>query len=211
METDFPDSRKISETILFLSDCWEVSNRYEHVDVTGFPIRFDNLLKHRIHGTKIGVLEVRGSTSSKQNQISAIGLMSRSLVGIDHILTLSGRLNTRERKMLSDLSLPHFRKIGIQDKSGSIKWLGQKSRNTKITRRDRTKLIKEIILMTQDHECRVTELVYNCNLNYAKAIEILDELIKKNYIAILYEDGHKKFRATKDGREYLKRMQSTEY
>ena len=94
METDFPDSRKISETILFLSDCWEVSNRYEHVDVTGFPIRFDNLLKHRIHGTKIAVLEVRGSTSSKQNQISAIGLMSRSLVGIDHIVTLSGRLNT---------------------------------------------------------------------------------------------------------------------
>ena len=210
MDIDFPDSHKLSEAILFFSDSWEVNNRYEHVDVTGFPIRFDNLLRHRIKGTKIAVLEVRGSANSRQNQISAIGLMSRSLERIDHIAILCGRLNSREKKMLSDLSLLHFRKIGIQDKSGSIRWLGGKSRETRIHRRDKTKLIKEIILMTQDHECRVTELVYNCNLNYAKAMEILNELIKKNYIAIFYEDGHRKFRATKDGREYLKRMQSTE-
>ena len=210
MDISFPDSRNVSETILFLSGSWDVTSRYEHVDAAGFPIRFDNLLKHRTVGTKIAVLEVRGNASSRQNQLSAIALMSRSLVGIDHIAILSGKLNLREKKMLSDLSLLHYRKIGIQDKTGSIKWLGEKSRIVRTARRDKAELIKEIIQMTQDRECRVTELVYNCNLNYARAMQILDELIKKNYIAASYEDGHRKFRATKDGREYIRRMQSTE-
>ncbi len=208
MEIDFPDSRKISQTILFLSDYWDVRSRYENTVASGFPIRFDNLLSHKIKGIKIAIFEIHGNSSVRQNEISVIALLSKSLLGIDHVLMMSGRLSLRERKMLSDFSLPYFSKIGIQDKSGNITWLGHKPNNAGNARRNKEELIKEIIRMTQERECRVTELVYRCNLNYARTIEILDELMKKNYISMSYEDGHRKFRATMDGREYLKRMQS---
>jgi len=79
-----------------------------------------------------------------------------------------------------------------------------KSASTMRIRRDRMKIMLDVMELLNSQSSRITNVVYKCNLNYKTAIELLNDLIRKNYVELRKEtDRENSYALTKTGREAL--------
>ncbi|EQB68140.1 MAG: hypothetical protein AMDU1_APLC00033G0021 [Thermoplasmatales archaeon A-plasma] len=71
-------------------------------------------------------------------------------------------------------------------------------------RRDRMRIMLDVMELLNEHSSRITNIIYKCNLNYRTANELLDELIKKNYVQLRKDnENESSYSLTKAGSDAL--------
>ena len=71
-------------------------------------------------------------------------------------------------------------------------------------RRDRIKIMMDVLSLLKEKNSRITSIIYKCNLNYRTATDLLDELIQKKYVEIRQiGNGENLYVLTKEGSEAL--------
>ena len=73
-------------------------------------------------------------------------------------------------------------------------------------KRDRTKIIADIMQLLNSEKNGITGIIYKCNLNYNSATRIINDLLDKKYIELQKDDRKSFYSLTPDGREVLKVM-----
>lgn len=70
-------------------------------------------------------------------------------------------------------------------------------------RRSRLELYVEVLKVIGKGVNKPTNIMYKCNLSWINLKEILNFLLKQNFISVVDEDGRKTYRLTERGREVL--------
>ena len=210
MRVNFTDCSVKGHNAIFQGNKWSVIKNYEVKDRTGIPFRSDMVLQHKVTNETILILKLEKSLKFRRIQISTLGVMKRSLDNID-LAVVSPSIRRDEKLIIDSLGCMHLERLGISDSDGSIKWLCGENSNGISKRRDRTGMVREMMLLMKDHGCKITEVVYKCNLNYETATNILDDLIAKNLVAVSSDGGTKKYRITANGSEFVKMLSSIEW
>ncbi len=80
-------------------------------------------------------------------------------------------------------------------------------------RRDRMRIMLDVMELLNERSSRITNIIYKCNLNYRTANELLDELIKKNYVQLrsdnYNESSYSLTKAGSDALQNVRKMYST--
>lgn len=71
-------------------------------------------------------------------------------------------------------------------------------------KRDRTKIIADIMQLLSTERNGITGIIYKCNLNYKSATRIINDLMEKKYIEMQKTNEKSLYSLTPDGREILK-------
>lgn len=75
------------------------------------------------------------------------------------------------------------------------------------TKRDRMKIMLDVLELLSTQSSRITNIIYKCNLNYRTANELLDELIMKKYVEIKKaNEKENSYCLTKTGSEVLQNV-----
>ncbi|MCL4340552.1 MAG: hypothetical protein M1431_00425 [Candidatus Thermoplasmatota archaeon] len=90
---------------------------------------------------------------------------------------------------------------GCRNSSGSMR-----------LRRDRMRIMLDVMELLNEESSRITNIIYKCNLNYRSANELLDELIKKNYVQLRKDSENESFytltKAGNDAMQSARKMYS---
>ena len=208
MRVDLPDTMPAEDGIVFNSDRWEMMARFSYTGKSGINFRFDYVFTHRVTGLRAAVLKLSGNGQSRHNQISALSLISGSENDNVKLFIATKRLKGAEKIVVKSLNLNYIKKVGTFDHAQNITWIGESKSPCGGKKRDKTAVVRDIINLLEDHECKITELVYKCNLNYARATELIDELMVKKMIVADIHDGRKVFRVTREGTEFVRKLSS---
>lgn len=86
--------------------------------------------------------------------------------------------------------------------------LSEKIRRNKKKYRDRTGLLYEVLSsVSYNHSCSLSTIIFRCNLNYNSAKSIITELLKKELLAVVKDEGQKDtYHLTEHGWGFLERL-----
>src|SRR5579875_258141 len=71
-------------------------------------------------------------------------------------------------------------------------------------KRDRVSMMADIMSFLYEESGSITSIIYRCNLNYQTAIGLLDELLEKKYVTMVYNRNKPLYSLTKDGLDALR-------
>ncbi len=208
MRVDLPDTMTAEDGIVFNSDRWEMMARFSYTGKSGINFRFDYVFTHRVTGLRAAILKLSGNGQSRHNQISALSLISGSENDNIKLFIATKKLKGTEKIVVKSLNLNHIKKVGTFDQAQNVTWIGESKSPCGGKKRDKAAVVRDIINLLEDHECKITELVYKCNLNYSRATELIDELMVKKMIVVDNHEGTKVFRATREGSEFVRKLSS---
>lgn len=208
MNEELPDTKFLEDSIAFDSDAWIVRSNASYSGKNNITFKFDFIFEHRISGLKVLMLKLSGSNKIRYNQLAILNLLLNSLDETIRVFVISCKWRHNEKKLLDALNSNLTKKVGVYDSTGKTKWYGEPENQHLSKKREKSAVIREIISLLGDHECKITEVVYKCNLNYAKASDLLSELIEKKMIMMDIQDGTKLFKATREGLEFARKLTS---
>ncbi len=204
----------LKDDVLYLSpDVWTTRQDYSIPGISGVVHRVDFLAEsmdgHRIIGIRC--------ESTEESIYRAIGMVHMASVDLDaDFIFVISRCEDYEGSLLNALKLtksPIVSSIRVGEKvytADSGKNSTKKSSTTvkqvsvMRTRRDRMRIMIDVMEFLDSQSSRITNLVYKCNLNYKTASELLDDLIKKKYVELRQDSGRESsYVLTKSGREAL--------
>lgn len=204
----------LSDSILEIqSNDWTMKTKYRIGGKSGALHDVDFYFESG-SGIKVLIIREEPSENSMYEIIGRIQML-RMEVGTDYIFVLCscGDYNNSFLKALSTTQARMINKLKFGDQvftggsGGSNQKRSIKSENSasrlKI-KRDRIRIMLDIMELLNDQSSRITNIIYKCNLNYRTANEMLDEMIRKNYVESR-KDNEKgnSYSLTKIGREAM--------
>lgn len=104
-------------------------------------------------------------------------------------------------QIISGVRLRRTLQIGTYDDTQVTPAFQHMSSNIK---RDRTKIIADIMQLLSTERNGITGIIYKCNLNYKSATRIINDLMEKKYVEIQKNNEKSLYSLTPDGLEILK-------
>lgn len=195
---------------------------------SGLDHKFDLLLKSRSNdGEKIVCIILGYGVRERSARMSTFYAHSRD-VSAGRMFVFTAEPPSMEEKMLSTslgMEVCQFGKSGeikekgrtavsFAEQAGDLVTTSPDERKKVSVRkshkryRDRTQIIHEILNSTSSEDgATITKIIFRCNLNYNSARNIIEDMLKKELIAIRKGDDDKKvYRITKIGSNLLEKL-----
>ncbi len=204
----------ISNGSLTVPDSWSVIEKAKLNGISGFTHVIDFLAESK-SGVKIGILFVTEDEAAIYEALGKVHIMKSDLREPVNIVVCVpewiGNIATSlaVSSKISIVNEVRYRNTRISKIASSVTKASSKNSSdyTKKERvkRDRMKIMLDVLNLLQDQDSRITNIIYKCNLNYRMASDLLDEMIRKNYVQVIRnQDNPPAYSVTKDGEEALK-------
>jgi len=203
----------ISNGLLTVPESWSVNERAKIKGASGFTHIIDCLAESPT-GQRLGVLFVTEDEASVYEALGKIHIMKSDLkvpmqlvmcVPYQMIRITTSLADSPEVLIVNEV---RYGKTVIT-KNGSAGATSSKASADYVkkerVKRDRMRIMLDVLNLLQDQDSRITNIIYKCNLNYRMASDLLDEMIKKNYVQVIRnQNDPPAYAVTKDGEEALK-------
>lgn len=201
-----------------VGDSWNALQGATVKGKSGLDHRFDFLLSSKDEPVKTIVcmiLEDAGTEGSARLSTFYAHAMD---VSADRMIVLTSKGASLEQRMLStSLGIELFqlgdsgRKDSQPARPSRAQTEGTEAKASLRGRkkyRDRTQIVHEILTSTSAEEgATITRIIFRCNLNYNSARAIIEDMVKKELIAIKHNEENKKvYRITKMGSNLLEKL-----
>ena len=204
----------VSSGALIVPESWSVTERAKIKGISGFTHIIDCLAESPT-GKKIGILLVTEDEASLYEAFGKIHIMKSDLkIPIQLAMCVPNEM-TRIATSLADspdvlvVNEIWYGKTRINKNGSSVAIPSSKATPDYVkkerVKRDRMRIMLDVLNLLQDQDSRITNIIYKCNLNYRMASDLLNEMIKKNYIQVIRNRNDPlAYAVTKDGEEALK-------
>jgi len=222
---DLDDNNKSGE-LEILNSCLYVNSTYWSLEIgavledkDGGINSFDYVIRDRYSDRFFVVMQLKTQDKERLEEISLLSIQSKN-VGASKCYALSKKEFTKKEKSLTDLLLIDRIKTIMYDgkemivledtniKSAYENLKSKKKDNTKNRRRDKGKILIDILSLTRQEEgAGITRIIYRCNLNYKAALSFIEEMKTKNLIEIFENEfKQKRYKITRDGLKTLEEL-----
>lgn len=211
---------EISDSCLYIdSTFWSLEIGAVLEDKDGGINSFDYVIRDRFTERFFVVMQLKTLDNERLEEISLLSIQSKN-VGASKCYALSKKEFTKKEKSLMDLlhidrikSILYDGKEMIVLEDTNIKRAydnlkSKKKENTKNHRRDKGKIMIDILSLTRHEEgAGITKIIYRCNLNYKAALTFIDDLKSKNLIGIFENEfKQKRYKITREGLKTLEEL-----
>ncbi|MEM0156504.1 MAG: winged helix-turn-helix domain-containing protein [Thermoplasmataceae archaeon] len=205
---------KISNKSLTVPDSWSVIEKAKLNGISGFTHVID-LLAESSGGKRIGILFVTEDEASLYEALGRIQIMKNDLnVPLRLVICVPDQMvNVATSLAVSPEILIvneiRYRNARINKSDSSVTKANSKNSSDYMrkerVKRDRMKIMLDVLNLLQNQDSRITNIIYRCNLNYRMASDLLEEMIRKNYVQVIRNrNDPPAYAVTKDGEEALK-------
>ena len=213
-DTNDTEKLTVSHGSLTVPASWSIFEKAKINGISGFTHIIDSLAESPM-GKKIGILLVTEDEASVYEAIGKIHIMKNDLnVPIQLVMCVPIEM-TRITTSLADspevliVNEVWYGKTRINKNSSTATNSNSRVSSDYVkkerVKRDRMKIMLDVLNLLQDQDSRITNIIYKCNLNYRMASDLLDEMIKKNYVQVIRNHNDPPaYAVTKDGEEALK-------
>jgi predicted transcriptional regulator len=222
---DLDDNNKSGE-LEILNSCLYVNSTYWSLEIgavledkDGGINSFDYVIRDRYSDRFFVVMQLKTQDKERLEEISLLSIQSKN-VGASKCYALSKKEFTKKEKSLTDLLLIDRIKTIMYDgkemivledtniKSAYENLKSKKKDNTKNRRRDKGKILIDILSLTRQEEgAGITRIIYRCNLNYKAALSFIEEMKTKNLIEIFENEfKQKRYKITREGLKTLEEL-----
>lgn len=222
---DLDDENK-SRELEISNSCLYVSSNYWSLEIgvvledrDGGINSFDYVIRDRYSERFFVVMQLKTMDKERLEEISLLSIQSKN-VGASKCYVLSKKEFSKKEKSLTDILLIDRIKTLMYDgkemiiledtsiKSAYENLKSKKKENTKNRRRDKGKILIDILSLTRHEEgAGITKIIYRCNLNYKAALSFIEEMKTKNLIEIFENEfKQKRYKITREGLKTLEEL-----
>ena len=210
----------ISNSCLYVSsNYWSLEIGVVLEDKDGGINSFDYVIRDRYSERFFVVMQLKTMDKERLEEISLLSIQSKN-VGASKCYVLSKKEFSKKEKSLTDILLIDRIKTLMYDgkemiiledtsiKSAYENLKSKKKENTKNRRRDKGKILIDILSLTRHEEgAGITKIIYRCNLNYKAALSFIEEMKTKNLIEIFENEfKQKRYKITREGLKTLEEL-----
>ncbi len=211
---------EISNSCLYVSsNYWSLEIGVVLEDKDGGINSFDYVIRDRYSERFFVVMQLKTMDKERLEEISLLSIQSKN-VGASKCYVLSKKEFSKKEKSLTDILLIDRIKTLMYDgkemiiledtsiKSAYENLKSKKKENTKNRRRDKGKILIDILSLTRHEEgAGITKIIYRCNLNYKAALSFIEEMKTKNLIEIFENEfKQKRYKITREGLKTLEEL-----
>lgn len=211
---------EISNSCLYVSsNYWSLEIGLVLEDKDGGINSFDYVIRDRYSERFFVVMQLKTMDKERLEEISLLSIQSKN-VGASKCYVLSKKEFSKKEKSLTDILLIDRIKTLMYDgkemiiledtsiKSAYENLKSKKKENTKNRRRDKGKILIDILSLTRHEEgAGITKIIYRCNLNYKAALSFIEEMKTKNLIEIFENEfKQKRYKITREGLKTLEEL-----
>lgn len=211
---------EISNSCLYVSsNYWSLEIGVVLEDKDGGINSFDYVIRDRYSERFFVVMQLKTMDKERLEEISLLSIQSKN-VGASKCYVLSKKEFSKKEKSLTDILLIDRIKTLMYDgkemiiledtsiKSAYENLKSKKKENTKNRRRDKGKILIDILSLTRQEEgAGITKIIYRCNLNYKAALSFIEEMKTKNLIEIFENEfKQKRYKITREGLKTLEEL-----
>lgn len=220
------DDKNKSRELEISNSCLYVSSNYWSLEIgvvledkDGGINSFDYVIRDRYSERFFVVMQLKTMDKERLEEISLLSIQSKN-VGASKCYVLSKKEFSKKEKSLTDILLIDRIKTLMYDgkemiiledtsiKSAYENLKSKKKENTKNRRRDKGKILIDILSLTRHEEgAGITKIIYRCNLNYKAALSFIEEMKTKNLIEIFENEfKQKRYKITREGLKTLEEL-----
>ena len=210
----------IRDSCLWISsEYWGLEIGSVMEDKDGGINSFDYVIHDRHSSSFFVAMKLKSPEGERLEEISLLSIQSKN-VGASRYFAISGKEFTKREKSLTGIL--HIERVKaimydgkemivIEDMDLKKEYNNlriKKRENPKNHRRDRSKIMIDILSLTRQEEgAGITKIIYKCNLNYRAALSFIEEMKDRGLIQMLENEfKQKRYTITGEGLKTLSEL-----